>query len=229
MSNPEDKKQEQPELKATNYEMIPTEQIPIADPNQIFLMNPELTPDSIPPAQLVAMNGIFFLLIKNPENPINKKKKNNIWAWMGRVYEYFNIVIFGRKGIFLFFFFTKKANFFCFSKKNNSFDTPKRKFLKRPTPCKKAANPRVWSRSSFSVPDATKSSWRRSRRETEMEPIFSVACYVPAGVFWVVVWSPVSSRIAGIPCIIAANATMNSGCFLSWPFLKKRAFFVKFS
>ena len=78
MSNPEDKKQEQPQLKATNYEMIPTEQIPIADPHQIFLMNPELTPDSIPPAQLVAMNGIiiifsYFTICNTQKNLINTK------------------------------------------------------------------------------------------------------------------------------------------------------------
>ena len=54
----------------------------------------------------------------------------------------------------------------------------------------------------------------------EMEPIFSVVCYVLVGVFWVVVWFPVSSKIAGIPYIIAANATMNSGCFRSLPFPK---------
>ena len=79
MNKPDDKKQEQPELKATNYEMIPTEQIPIADPHQIFLMNPELTPDSIPPAQLVAMNGIIiiFSYLTNCIPRKSNKHKNN--------------------------------------------------------------------------------------------------------------------------------------------------------
>ena len=73
MSKPDEKNQEMPELKATNYEMIPTEQIALAGPHQIFLMNPEISPDSIPPAQLVAMNGTTFLI----ETLNIKQAKNN--------------------------------------------------------------------------------------------------------------------------------------------------------
>jgi len=57
-------KKQLPELKATQYEMIHTEQIPLASPQEIYFMNPNLLADTIPPVQIVAMNGINAL-IKN--------------------------------------------------------------------------------------------------------------------------------------------------------------------
>lgn len=46
-------------LKATTYEMVNTEVIPIVNHQQIILENYETFGDTIPPAHLIAMNGIF--------------------------------------------------------------------------------------------------------------------------------------------------------------------------